>query len=53
MISPMLNKMGLDGFYMKVNSLTERLNSTCIDPYEMTCMQYLLLLNPGKFDSVT
>ena len=46
-IRPMLSKMGLDNFYAKVQSLTQRLESTGIDAYEVTCMQYLLLLNPG------
>ncbi|KAF6029981.1 NR5A1 [Bugula neritina] len=41
-----LEKLGLEDLSSKIDCLSQRLESAHVNRYEITCLQYLLLLNP-------
>jgi len=44
-----LEKLGLEDLSSKIDCLSQRLESAHVNRYEITCLQYLLLLNPGQY----
>ena len=48
----MVQRLGLNEVYSKIQCLSLKMNSICLDPYELATALYLLLLSPGMCDFI-